>query len=376
MNEAFLALLAPVPMTGPIRLGGGRLEEIKALAEKRGLLMLLQRRLADNKEVVEPAGEVQRFLKEMETDRFSGIARSVRQENIQREVSGVLRGADIPSVVLRGNAIAGELYEAPYLRVSADIDLLVRMADVIYADTVLSSLGYRRDNSLPLKFWLNRIHHAVYVHPETGGLIELHWNFCIPSYFRLSSEEIWAEVISGDDGQERFSPEMTVIQLLTHHHMHAFRELKGLVDILWALHKYDGVIEWKTMAGRLKNIGLVKTTLITLNQLKSLWNDLCGRMNSTTILGQCLRDMGYHLPAYLGSYFRMDIARDCDFQSLKDQVMSRLVLDSPSVILASFVKSFFPMPDDIKALYDDRRRWMLPYNYSRFITWRLAEWRK
>ena len=34
------------------------------------------------------------------------------------------------------------------------------------------------------------------------------------------------------------------------------------------------------------------------------------------------------------------------------------------------------VPEDIKALYGDKRRWSLPFNYSRFIAWRLMAWKK
>jgi hypothetical protein len=376
MKDLFLALLAPEPLAGPVRLGGADLEEIRALAERRGLLLLLLKRLDGNKGVIEPAGELTRFLKEREAVRYTAIARSVRQEDLQREVSSVLGNAAIPSVVLRGSAIARELYQDPYCRVSADIDLLVRRSDVLQADAALSASGYRRGDALPLNFWLNRIHHAVYVHPETRSLIEVHWNFGIPSYFRLTSEEIWAEVIQRESGQYGFTPEMTVIQLLIHHHMHAFRELKILVDVLWALHKYDGTVDWKALAPRLKKIGLAKTTLITVSQLMSLWQDLGGRMAAVAILPQQPAEMDCRLPGHLGAYFRMDITRDYRFQSLKDRVMSRLALDSAGRIGASFAKSLFPMPEDIKALYGDKRNWTLPFNYSRFIGWRLAEWKK
>jgi hypothetical protein len=41
----------------------------------------------------------------------------------------------------------------------------------------------------------------------------------------------------------------------------------------------------------------------------------------------------------------------------------------------SFVKALFPVTKAIKALYDDKRNWTLPFNYLKFIRWRLKEWR-
>ena len=172
----------------------------------------------------------------------------------------------IPSVVIRGNAIAKEIYDDPNCRASSDIDILVRLSDAIRADSVLSEAGYLRSDNLPLKFWFYRIHHAVYRHPESENIIEIHWNFGIPSFFRLSSEEIWAGVIS-TDSEYRLSPEMAMIMLFIHHHMHSFRELKILVDTLWAFHRYQNVIDWENFSVKIQRIGLIKTTLITLNQI-------------------------------------------------------------------------------------------------------------
>ncbi|MGD1075769.1 MAG: WecB/TagA/CpsF family glycosyltransferase, partial [Thermodesulfovibrionales bacterium] len=368
----FKKLLEPVPIKRPMRLRRDDLAEIRSLAEKSGLLMLLHKRLTENKTVTRPEEEVTRFLEQLQKHRYSTIARSIRQENVEREVSALLSREGIPAIVLRGNAIARELYDAPYCRVSSDIDLLIRESDVPFADSVLSGVGYRRADALPLMFWLNRIHHAVYVHPATGYLIELHWDFGIPGYFRLTSEDIWGEVISDRTGQVRFSPEMIVIQLLIHHHMHALRELKSLVDVLWALHAYHDRIDWKAFARRLKKIGLVKTTLITLSQIRDLWKDFSEEMDSVEILRHSFREMGYSASGCLRFFFSINIGSAYSFQSLRHRFMSRLALDRAGTICFSFCKSFTPRPHDIKELYGDKRNWMLLFNYWRFITWRLT----
>jgi N-acetylglucosaminyldiphosphoundecaprenol N-acetyl-beta-D-mannosaminyltransferase len=372
-NKLFLKLLEPIPLKRPIHLGKEDLTEVRKLAEKRGLLMLLHKRLTENKSLTEPEEEVERFLEDLRAPRYSTIARCIRQENAEREISAVLGREGIPTIVLRGNAIARELYDAPYCRASSDIDLLIRKSDAVLADSILTGNGYRRRDALPLMFWLNRIHHAVYVHPETDHLIELHWHFSIPAYFRLTSEDIWAEVISDETGRQSFSPEMTVIQLLMHHQMHAFRELKILVDILWALHACDDRIDWKSFAARLKKIGLVKTTLITLSQIRSLWGDLSEEMPHTGILRHSIREMGYNTSRYLSFFFDMEVGRDYLFQSLKDKFMSRFALDRIGTICFSFLKSLSPAPHNIRELYEDERKWMLPFNYWRFIIWRLTE---
>ena len=376
MKSLFLKLIEPVPIKEPVHITRDELPEIRKLAERRGLLMLLHKRLTENMAVIEPKEEVERFIEKLQPLRYVTIARSIRLENISQEILRLLGREGIPAVVLRGNAIARDLYGDPYCRSSSDIDLLIRRSDVVPADSALCGIGCRRDDPLPLMFWINRVHHAVYVYPETCDLIEIHWDFGIPSYFRLASEEIWAEVFFDASGILGFSMEMDIIQLLIHHHMHAFRELKILVDILWALLKYDREMDWNAFADRLRKMGLLKTAMITLAQINSIWKDIGSEMECIKTLMQAFRYMGGDLPGYLLSYFRMEIDRDYRFQANGDKLMSRFALDGAATICLSFLKSFFPMPDDIKALYEDKRGWALPLNYSRFITWRLTEWKK
>jgi hypothetical protein len=205
-------------------------------------------------------------------------------------------------------------------------------------------------------------------------VIEMHWNFGLPYFFRLSSEEIWDDVIFTDSGKPRLSSEMIVIMLLIHHHSHSYRELKILVDILWALHKYKDEIDWYTFSNKLRKIGLIKTTQITLNQIQNLWKDSPDEILSIKTLEQAIQTSGHKDPKFLLSYFQMDVDRDYHPQVYKDKLVSRFALDRRAMIILSFVKTLFPVPQAIKELYGDMRNWTLPFNYLKFIRWRVKEW--
>src|SRR4030042_5318098 len=102
---------------------------------------------------------------------------------------------------------------------------------------------------------------------------------------------------------------MTMIQLFIHHFKHGFREFKTLVDILWGFHKYDGIINWPEFAGRLKKIGLLKTTGIILAQLDSLWRLSGSPLKSFRILREQLAHPPPHIPAVLIKFFSIDIKK-------------------------------------------------------------------
>jgi hypothetical protein len=336
--------------------------------------MLLYWQIRKNRQIIEPRSVVDDFLDEMKAAYFGNVARTTRREVAEGCTIDLLSGEGIPSVLLRGSTIACDLYGDPFCRTSADIDLLIRQDDMVRADAVLSGNGYRRPDRLPLTFWANRIHHAVYHRPATDDLVEVHWNFGIPSFFRLSSADIWADSFPLEKKRYGLSPAMTVIHLLMHHHMHAFRELKILTDIIWALHKYGDSIEWSAFGQRLKHIGLLKTAMITSSQIESLCK---GRVENEAALRkfrETVADAGRKEPVLLKRYFTMTPGKTCVFQGRGDRLMARLALDIRKKMLQSFVTALFPLPEEVRSLYGDQRNWMLPRLYARFVSWRMQEW--
>src|SRR4030042_6639871 len=273
MASLFLKLIQPFPLKSLSTINKEELSEVKSQGLKNNLLMLIYTQLQKYRNEISKNDYIENFLAEIRPLYFSSVTRSIKQEAIEKYIIFLLQKKDIPAIIIRGNEIAREIYGETYSRNSTDVDVLIKLSDAPSVDSILTDNKYSRNDSLPLKFWFHRLHHAVYYHPETNDIIEVHWNFGIPSFFRLSSEEIWSEVISGDAVQDKLSPEMLVIMLLMHHHMHFFREFRILVDVLWAFHKYEDVIDWNLLAQKLRGIGLLKATLITLSQINDLWKE-------------------------------------------------------------------------------------------------------
>ena len=371
-GNLFLKLIHPAPIEGLLHINSRELEKIKALAINHNLLLLLYKRLGEQEKDVISNGDIREFLKGTEPLYYKNVVRTTRQQESAAKTVSLLKAKGLPSLVLRGSKIAEEIYDAPFCRVSADIDILIRISDALTVDEVMTKAGFSRTDGLPLKFLMTRLHHAVYRDADTSYLIEIHWNFGIPSYFSLSSEEIWEGTVSPDGLQLGFSQEMTLIQLLIHHHMHAFRELKILVDILWVLHQYEKTIDWKKFIATIEKTGLSKATQITLFQIRNLWSE-ADRLSAEEILSNELRQGRCKVPLYLLSFFSMDIKKRYHFQAPGDKFMARLALDRWNAILHSFTKTFFPPPSAIRELYGDFRKWTLPINYIRFLSWRISK---
>lgn len=375
MNLFFLKLLQPFPFDDSFAVNDGELRGLESLSLRHALFPLVYAQLVRYREAVLLSNAMGEFLRKSKDLYLKGIAISARQENAEEEILSLLGGNGIQSVVIKGNAIAKEIYNDRNCRISSDIDILIRKADATAVHGILTTAGYMAEENMPLGYCLSRIHHASYHHPRNNILIEIHWAFGVPYFFSLHSEEIWNEMITADSGQVKLSPEMILVMLLIHHHSHAFRELKILVDVLWALYKYDKIINWNLFADKLKAIGLLKSTRIALHQIKSLWNEAAHEMKCIDALQQEI-EVGSRVSKPLLSYFRMDLDDDASFNLYKDKLIARFALDRWTTIASSCFRTLFPVPEAIKELYNDRSNLALPLNYMKFIKWRLTDWIK
>lgn len=372
MNEAFLRLIGPFPFNTLLKISNSDLAEIKSSALKHNLLMLVLSRLNGLKGSFAGNAAVERFLEEARGAYLSAVSVSMRQEAEEKRILDALSLADVPALVIKGNALARDIYGDPNCRPSSDSDILIRKRDAFIADRIVQSSGYAPESGLPLGYCIHRLHAAPYYKINGAVAVELHWNFTMPFFFNLTSEEIWEGVVSAGQGAYKLSPEMAVILLLIHHHSHSFRELRILVDLLWTMHRHDAIIDWKSFAARLKSIGLLKTAYITLSQLNGLWKESLNDMRSVAALSDWLAQAGFKKPVTLSRYFAPDKMTTEDIY--KDRLVARFALDRLSNIVNSITRTLFPFPQAIKGLYNDERRWMLPYNYARYLSWRLKDW--
>jgi hypothetical protein len=231
-ERLFLRLLLPFPIKEHIQISREDATYLKGKGLKYNLAPLLYTQLLNYRQLFSPGKVIGEILEELKPSYMKSIVLCIQRQDVEKEIHLLLAEKEIPSVTIRGNEIAGELYEDPYCRISSDIDILIRLSDVIKVDDILQAQGYFRNEKTSLRFWFYRLHHAVYHHPKTNDIIEMHWNFGIPSFWKLSSDDIWHEVAPDQNNRLRLTPEMQMVMLLMHHHMHFFREIRILTDII------------------------------------------------------------------------------------------------------------------------------------------------
>jgi hypothetical protein len=368
----FLAILHPDVPFGGIKIDRAQLRELWEFGVKHNVAMLLHSWLRRHEEHL--TDDALTFLEGQRSYILGRAARSIRQESEENTIVDLLKLHGIDACIIKGNDISRRIYGDPLSRSSCDIDMLIREKDIAEVNGLLYASGYIRDDEVPLKFWMERIHHAAYSHQTSGHTVEVHWSFGIPSFFALPSDDIWRGTERIGTGRIALTPEMQAIQMLMHHHMHAFRELRSLVDLLWIFHVYRDAIDWHHFFLRLRQIGLIRTLQITLHQFSALWEESCGRMQSLQVLRAACQEAGYAEPAILCRYFYFSPSGEQTSHPLIDKLVMRFALDRKASIGYSFLKSFVPSPETIKTLYGDGRNWTLPVHYLRFLGWRIREW--
>ena len=183
------------------------------------------------------------------------VAQSLAVDVATGEVVAALREAGIRSVVLRGPALARQVYAAGELRPYVDVDLLVAPGEEEAANAVLSRLGF----ALVASDAELAGHRPVHAHEwlRDGVAVDLHRTL---SGVGAAPAELWAaiaaesevEVVGGIEVKVP-SPAAVALQLGLHAAHHGPRRGKSLRDLDLALERLP-VDTWAaaaTLAGRL-----------------------------------------------------------------------------------------------------------------------------
>jgi hypothetical protein len=98
-----------------------------------------------------------------------------------------LKIASLEAIPFKGPAQAVQLYDDISLREFADLDLLIRPEQALAAHRVLTEAGYIAEVAIApgqQALYMRSECDRVYVHPETGTQVELHWALT-PPYFGI-----------------------------------------------------------------------------------------------------------------------------------------------------------------------------------------------
>ena len=212
-------------------------------------------------------------LKE-ETRRYS-LATLVSRTELSKVLEG-MKDAQIPTVPLKGPALASHIYPEGWLRAPGDLDVLVRKQNVLKAKDLLVSLGYRPE------LRMTPAQEASYIRSEgeynfnlDDPLIhlELHWRIVPPSFpFSLDYEDLWQHTQETSCEGERmltFGPEDLLLILCIHGLKHCWERLKWVCDLAELIRAYPG-LNWDGVVDQAASIGGRRTLYLGLFLARNL----------------------------------------------------------------------------------------------------------
>jgi hypothetical protein len=180
-------------------------------------------------------------------------------------VEASLSEADIPTLVLKGLALANTVYDHPALRQFGDVDFLIPGDRVSRAREILERADYRPiypPNMLcdPKSQRLTRNQEAIYLEyyheitlqsPDELLQLDLHWNL-LPRHYPIGPdpEAIWTSsriTMLGGRPIRMLSTEHQILHTCIHATKDGWRKLKWVVD-LDRIVRADGRIDWEHLA--------------------------------------------------------------------------------------------------------------------------------
>ncbi|MFC1718791.1 nucleotidyltransferase family protein [Candidatus Poribacteria bacterium] len=186
-----------------------------------------------------------------------------------REILGELRNEGIPAILLKGVALAETVYPDIALRPMADIDFMVRKADLHSVMEIFTKLGYTQ--AIPNEYFDEHHHLSPYRKIETKQrdyfTIEVHHNID-PVMSGINVDRLWegAQTVSivGVDALV-LSPENLILHLCVHLSGSCFLNgMRALVDISQSIRYYGRSLNWHLLTKRSKEFGVCRSVYYTL----------------------------------------------------------------------------------------------------------------
>jgi hypothetical protein len=239
------------------------------LAARRGGVASLLYRVIRGRDLLPESVE-----RQLRGDYFATAQQNIRLFHELEQIIGSL-AQSIPTILLKGAALAEPIYGNVALRPMHDIDLLVHERDVPAALQALASLGY---TVVPPRAYRCQ----VLLRPHKEGLtpIELHWSLFTPFFYhyQLSSDWLWetAKTVNmGSTPARILGPEAQLLHLCGHLTLHhsggeALKEL-WMCDVALVIEQSGLELDWDELLARARTYGLTEPLRRVLFRVNHSW---------------------------------------------------------------------------------------------------------
>lgn len=185
----------------------------------------------------------------------------------------------IGAIPYKGPVLAATVYGHLALREFADLDILVRLADVARAKTLMAEIGYKAELELtPAQEAAYLRYHCehLFKHATDNTLVEIQWGIA-PRFFslELDYEGLWARLEPATVAGRQvltLSPGDLLLVLAIHGGKHLWTNLEWVCGVAETVGAYAARIDWQQVVGRAEEMGAMRIFFIGL----ALARDLLG----------------------------------------------------------------------------------------------------
>jgi hypothetical protein len=200
-------------------------------------------------------GNVPRHVVEQLRDVY--IRHAFRNRQILSEVARIgagLRLRDVPVMLLKGAALAADVYDDPALRPMADVDILVPPDRLHEAAESIAASGYEPSDGRSIEQFISWCHHISPYVKDGVPTVEIHWTIERPtSPFTIDLDGLWQRARSiRIDGEAVFTPaaeDMVLHHALhtSYHHRFSRAALKTLCDVCAVIGDAGERFDWRSL---------------------------------------------------------------------------------------------------------------------------------
>lgn len=197
------------------------------------------------------------------------VSRSYRMADELVELQGLFRSQSIEMVAFKGPVLSSRVYPRLSDRSFADLDILIRPADLTRAAELLTASGYtirQEDEALAGLLNLSHQYHASFAR-DNGTVVELHWAFnAVRDETLLDTEGMLRRAMAipvlGAPVMS-LTVEDTILHLCVHGFRHRWSQLKWLADIAYLLRGPEPV-DWTALEWEARQVECYRMVLLGL----------------------------------------------------------------------------------------------------------------
>jgi hypothetical protein len=203
---------------------------------------------------------------------------NLNEENF-RELAALLdafRVADIPVVLLKGSALAVDLYDSAAHRPMCDLDFLLRKESLPAVERILAQRGYRRHGALGNEFEEEFRSQLCFIRRDASRLtVEPHWHV-LDAPGGTPVEWFWEHTAPLEIRGRRartLEPAAMLIHLAAHYAVQHRREgLRPLADIARLLDRRSDRIDGAGLAETVRTFGQTSILQSVLREVAAVWD--------------------------------------------------------------------------------------------------------